>query len=41
VSFEEQLDAMAELMAAGKIRAWGVSNETTYGSRGCFRPCLA
>ncbi|KAH8055679.1 oxidoreductase [Aureococcus anophagefferens] len=31
VSFEEQLDAMAELMAAGKIRAWGVSNETTYG----------
>ncbi|KAH8048489.1 oxidoreductase [Aureococcus anophagefferens] len=33
VSFEEQLDAMAELMAAGKIRAWGVSNETTLCDR--------
>ena len=31
VPFREQLEAMAELHAAGKIRAWGVSNETTYG----------
>jgi aryl-alcohol dehydrogenase (NADP+) len=27
----EQLEAMARAIAAGKIRAWGLSNETTYG----------
>jgi len=27
----EQLDAMARAIAAGKIRAWGLSNETAYG----------
>lgn len=31
VSFDEQLDAMAALIKSGKVRAWGVSNETTYG----------
>ncbi len=31
VSFEEQVRAMGELIAAGKIRFWGVSNETPYG----------
>ena len=31
VAFEEQLRAMAELIKEGKIRAWGVSNETTFG----------
>ena len=31
VPFEEQLEAMAELYKAGKIRSWGVSNETTFG----------
>lgn len=31
VPFEEQLEAMHTLYTAGKIRAWGVSNETTYG----------
>lgn len=30
-SFEEQVDAVQRAMAAGKVRAWGVSNETTYG----------
>eukprot|EP00873_Tetraselmis_striata_P025623 jgi/Tetstr1/445887/TSEL_003525.t1 len=30
-SFEEQLRAMAELIKEGKIRAWGLSNETTFG----------
>ncbi len=27
----EQIEAMAELMREGKIRAWGVSNETSWG----------
>jgi aryl-alcohol dehydrogenase-like predicted oxidoreductase len=27
----EQVEAMAELIKAGKIRAWGVSNETSWG----------
>ena len=31
VSFEEQLEAMADLIKAGKVKAWGVSNETTFG----------
>lgn len=29
--FEEQLEIMQELIASGKIRAFGVSNETPYG----------
>jgi len=29
--FEESMAAMAELIEEGKIRAWGVSNETPYG----------
>mmetsp|Transcript_24015 Transcript_24015/g.66733 ORF Transcript_24015/g.66733 Transcript_24015/m.66733 type:complete len:309 (-) Transcript_24015:24-950(-) len=31
IPFEEQLRAMAELIKDGRIRAWGVSNETTFG----------
>ncbi len=31
ISFEEQLQAVAELIQQGKIRHWGVSNETTFG----------
>jgi len=31
LAFEDQARAMAELIAEGKIRAWGVSNETPYG----------
>ena len=31
VAFEEQIDALNALIKAGKIRAWGLSNETTYG----------
>lgn len=31
VPFEEQLEAMQELVAEGKVRAIGVSNETSYG----------
>jgi aryl-alcohol dehydrogenase-like predicted oxidoreductase len=31
VPIEETLGALAELLAAGKIRAYGLSNETTYG----------
>lgn len=31
VSFEEQLDAMKTLVDKGKIRYWGLSNETPFG----------
>ena len=31
VSFKEQIEIMDELVKKGKIRAWGVSNETPYG----------
>ena len=31
VSFEEQVEGMGELLASGKIKAWGLSNETAYG----------
>lgn len=31
VNFEEQIDALLRLRKAGKIREWGLSNETTYG----------
>jgi aryl-alcohol dehydrogenase-like predicted oxidoreductase len=31
VSFEDQVGVLDELMREGKIRAWGLSNETTYG----------
>jgi aryl-alcohol dehydrogenase-like predicted oxidoreductase len=31
VSFEKQVSAMGELIKEGKIKHWGVSNETTYG----------
>jgi aryl-alcohol dehydrogenase-like predicted oxidoreductase len=31
VSFEEQLEAMQELITQGKIRAFGLSNETSFG----------
>ncbi|MCX7892821.1 MAG: aldo/keto reductase [Burkholderiales bacterium] len=30
-SIPEQVEAMAELIAAGKIRYWGLSNETSWG----------
>ena len=31
VSFEEQVEAVNELIGEGKIREWGLSNETSYG----------
>lgn len=31
VPFEEQVAAVGELIKAGKIRHWGLSNETAYG----------
>jgi len=31
ISFEEQLEAMGELVKQGKIRHWGLSNETPFG----------
>lgn len=31
VSFEEQVGALQALIDEGKVRAWGLSNETTYG----------
>mmetsp|Transcript_22255 Transcript_22255/g.38204 ORF Transcript_22255/g.38204 Transcript_22255/m.38204 type:complete len:361 (+) Transcript_22255:103-1185(+) len=31
VSFDESVRAMGELIKAGKVRHWGLSNETTYG----------
>ncbi|KAL4521402.1 hypothetical protein Ndes2437B_g08008 [Nannochloris sp. 'desiccata'] len=31
VSFEEQVQAIGDLIKAGKVRHWGVSNETPYG----------
>lgn len=31
VSFEEQVDAVGQLIKQGKIRHWGLSNETSYG----------
>lgn len=31
VAFEEQIDALWALICEGKVRAWGLSNETTYG----------
>eukprot|EP00201_Polytomella_parva_P011534 CAMPEP_0175073856 /NCGR_PEP_ID=MMETSP0052_2-20121109/20863_1 /TAXON_ID=51329 ORGANISM="Polytomella parva, Strain SAG 63-3" /NCGR_SAMPLE_ID=MMETSP0052_2 /ASSEMBLY_ACC=CAM_ASM_000194 /LENGTH=356 /DNA_ID=CAMNT_0016341849 /DNA_START=54 /DNA_END=1124 /DNA_ORIENTATION=+ len=31
IPLEEQVRAMGELIQEGKIRAWGVSNETTFG----------
>jgi aryl-alcohol dehydrogenase-like predicted oxidoreductase len=30
-SIEEQVSAIGELIREGKIRYWGVSNETTFG----------
>eukprot|EP00929_Paragymnodinium_shiwhaense_P021336 TRINITY_DN13940_c0_g1_i1.p1 TRINITY_DN13940_c0_g1~~TRINITY_DN13940_c0_g1_i1.p1 ORF type:complete len:421 (-),score=62.42 TRINITY_DN13940_c0_g1_i1:111-1319(-) len=30
-SFEEQVSAMGELIKLGKVRHWGLSNETSYG----------
>ncbi len=31
VPFEDQIGALQELIEEGKLRAWGLSNETTYG----------
>ena len=31
VSFEEQADAMGSLIREGKVRHWGLSNESSYG----------
>eukprot|EP00276_Gloeochaete_wittrockiana_P009919 CAMPEP_0184656652 /NCGR_PEP_ID=MMETSP0308-20130426/16658_1 /TAXON_ID=38269 /ORGANISM="Gloeochaete witrockiana, Strain SAG 46.84" /LENGTH=341 /DNA_ID=CAMNT_0027093871 /DNA_START=194 /DNA_END=1219 /DNA_ORIENTATION=+ len=31
ISFEEQVRAVGELIATGKIRHWGLSNESTFG----------
>lgn len=31
VPFEEQVSALGELIRAGKVRHWGLSNETSYG----------
>lgn len=30
-TMEEQIGAIGELLASGKIKAWGLSNETAYG----------
>jgi len=32
ISFEEQVTAMANMIDKGKIRHWGISNETSYGT---------
>ncbi|GLC72585.1 hypothetical protein PLESTF_001267300 [Pleodorina starrii] len=37
-SFEEQVEALGRLLQQGKIRAWGVSNETSWG---VVRHCAA
>ncbi|GIL66743.1 hypothetical protein Vafri_20219 [Volvox africanus] len=37
-SFEEQVEALGRLLRQGKIRAWGVSNETSWG---VVRHCAA
>ncbi len=37
----EQIEAMAALMKAGKIRAWGVSNETSWGVMKMMALCEA
>jgi len=39
VSFEEQARAMADLVAAGKLRAWGLSNETPLGVSAFVAAC--
>lgn len=31
ISFEEQLEAMSDLIKQGKVRNWGLSNETPFG----------
>jgi len=41
VSFAEQAEAMGTLIKAGKIRAWGLSNETPYGVCEFARVCAA
>lgn len=40
VSFEEQVEAIKELVDAGKIRHWGLSNENAHGLRS-FRAAAA
>lgn len=40
-SFDEQLDAIQALFESGKIRSWGVSNETTYGLTAFVERCKA
>lgn len=40
VSFEEQVDAIKQLIDAGKIRHWGLSNEDAHGLRS-FRAAAA
>ncbi|GFR50645.1 hypothetical protein Agub_g12894 [Astrephomene gubernaculifera] len=37
-SFEEQVEAIGKLLQQGKIRAWGLSNETSWG---VMRQCAA
>ncbi|PNH10166.1 hypothetical protein TSOC_003136, partial [Tetrabaena socialis] len=37
-SFEEQVEAVGQLLRQGKIRAWGISNETSWG---VVRHCAA
>jgi len=39
VSFEEQARAIAELVESGKIRAWGLSNETPLGVSAFVAAC--
>jgi len=41
VTFEEQVAAMGLLLKSGKIRAWGVSNETPFGLCEFARVCDA
>jgi aryl-alcohol dehydrogenase-like predicted oxidoreductase len=38
-NFEEAITTIGELLKAGKIRAWGISNETPWGLMRCLQVC--
>jgi aryl-alcohol dehydrogenase-like predicted oxidoreductase len=38
-NFEEAIFAIGELLTVGKIRAWGLSNETPWGLMRCLQVC--
>lgn len=41
ITFQEQAEAMAELVKSGKVRAWGLSNETPLGVSAFVAAALA